>query len=448
MLTSDLVRPIIRSGTIAAPTLSKAKRETAAELATALLDTLKSHVGQSRETVDEALGTIDVSARDLLLFKGLKKLALDACNFESPDDIDPPAIRRAVFSAACEQRAAGTFDRSAVIDRVAASQNLSPTALERALFADLKSAQLLLEAPPFDTSALVEIYGRAIPKAILLKAERVTVLLEADAATLRRVLHRLKFMRLLFALEPKGDQWSLTIDGPMSLFSGHARYGLKLAQALDVLEESERYELDALIRWGKRRLRLNFHHEGGGGPPSQTPSREEVERLVVDFEKLESDWSIERLPQILTVPKVGACVTDLAFVHRETGEVVHLEVLGYWSREAVFKRVDLVEGGLDDRVIFAFSERLRVSEKALAKDLPSTLLPFKGVLRATSVLSALDNTAGGTRKKAKNKGASKRTTTKKIVRPKTPAKSTSKSPAKKKATATKKRRAKAAAKKK
>lgn len=440
MLTSDLVRPTIRTGTIAAPAFPKAKQEVAATLSAMVLETLRSHVGQPREAVDDALATIDVSARDLLLFKGIKKLALDGCTFESPDDVDPPALRRAVFIAACAQRAAGAFDRDAVLSEVAKAHALTKEALDRALFADLKSAQLLLDAPTYDAAALVELYRRGIPKAILLKAERVTVELEANAASLRRILHRLKFMRLLFALEASGERWRLTIDGPMSMFSGQARYGLKLAQALDVFEESEHYELDALIRWGKRRLRLNFHHEGGGGPASEVPAREEVERLVDDFEKLNSRWTVERLPQILTVPKVGACVTDLAFVHQDTGEVVHLEVLGYWSREAVFKRVDLVEAGLDDRVIFAFSERLRVSEKALAKDLPSTLLPFKGVLRATSVLKALDASAGkGARKKAvTKKRSSKKAASKKAASKKGAAKPVGK----KKASAAKKRTAK------
>ncbi len=415
MLTSDLVRPVIRTGSIAAPKFDKKKRATALALATTVVETVRAHIGQSRETLDEALNAIDVPAKDLLLFKGVRKLALDACTFESPGDVDPPSLRRDVFEEACRARARGGFDRMTVLKTVGERVEMAPDQLDRALFSDLKSAQLLLAVTVSTAEALVETYARAIPKAILLKAKRVVVELEADAATLRRILHRLKFMRLLFALEGGGDRWTLTVDGPMSLFSGQARYGLKLALALDVFEECAHYQLDADIRWGKRRLRLAFHHEGGGGEPTDAPAREEVERLVADFQKRKSPWSVEVTPQLLVLPKVGACVTDLSFVHAQTGEVIHLEVLGYWSRAAVFKRVDLVEGGLDDRVIFAFSEKLRVSEKAMSKDLPSVLLPFKGVLRASAAEDALERVSAhsvtpsrGKKKKKKSAKAQKK----------------------------------------
>jgi hypothetical protein len=44
---------------------------------------------------------------------------------------------------------------------------------------------------------------------------------------------------------------------------------------------------------------------------------------------------------------------------------VYLEVMGYWSRAAVWKRVELVQAGLAERVLFAVSSRLSVSEEVL-----------------------------------------------------------------------------------
>jgi hypothetical protein len=78
------------------------------------------------------------------------------------------------------------------------------------------------------------------------------------------------------------------------------------------------------------------------------------------------------------------------FVHRQTGELAYLEVLGYWSREAVFRRVDLVTQGLAARVLFAVSSRLRVSEEVLGDELPSRLYVYKGALSAKELLRRLD----------------------------------------------------------
>ena len=258
MLTSDLVRPKIRSGEISVARLSPKARDKAIDLAKLLLETLAANVGRAREEVDDALATLDVPARDLFLFRGLKKLALDGCTFESPAGADPAVLREAVFKAAKDAHATGKFNRDVVLATVATEFDLDGPALDRALFSDLKSAQILLSTTPLAADALVDAYDRAGPKAILLKATRVVATVRADAPTMRRLFHRLKFMRLLFEAVPVDDGWRLTIDGPMSLFSGQARYGLKLAVALDVLDECDALSLQADVRWGKRKTALKF----------------------------------------------------------------------------------------------------------------------------------------------------------------------------------------------
>jgi uncharacterized protein len=64
-------------------------------------------------------------------------------------------------------------------------------------------------------------------------------------------------------------------------------------------------------------------------------------------------------------------------------------VLGYWSRDAVWKRVELCEKGLSQRIIFAVSSRLRVSEEVLGDTSASQLYVYKGALSAREVLRRL-----------------------------------------------------------
>ncbi|MDB4988782.1 MAG: hypothetical protein JWN04_3960, partial [Myxococcaceae bacterium] len=80
---------------------------------------------------------------------------------------------------------------------------------------------------------------------------------------------------------------------------------------------------------------------------------------------------------------------DLRFLHSETGEVAYLEVMGYWSRDAVWKRIELCDKGLTQRVIFAVSSRLRVSEEVLGDATSSELYVYKGALSAREVLRRL-----------------------------------------------------------
>ena len=64
--------------------------------------------------------------------------------------------------------------------------------------------------------------------------------------------------------------------------------------------------------------------------------------------------------------------------------------MGYWSRPAVWRRVELVERGLTERILFCVSARLRVSEAALPDELPGALYVYKGVISPRTVLERAD----------------------------------------------------------
>ncbi|MDF2694745.1 MAG: hypothetical protein K0S65_3128, partial [Labilithrix sp.] len=87
---------------------------------------------------------------------------------------------------------------------------------------------------------------------------------------------------------------------------------------------------------------------------------------------------------LLDVPGAGMCVPDLEL--SRGGEPVYVEVLGFWSRDAVFRRVELAERGLRARVVFAVSSRLRVSAEVLDDSVPSSLYVYKGKMSPRAVL--------------------------------------------------------------
>jgi hypothetical protein len=64
--------------------------------------------------------------------------------------------------------------------------------------------------------------------------------------------------------------------------------------------------------------------------------------------------------------------------------------LGYWSRQAVWRRVELVQAGLAERVLFAVNSRLRVSSEVLDHDAISALYVYKHKMNAPAVARQLD----------------------------------------------------------
>jgi predicted nuclease of restriction endonuclease-like RecB superfamily len=88
----------------------------------------------------------------------------------------------------------------------------------------------------------------------------------------------------------------------------------------------------------------------------------------------------------LNLPGLGVCVPDIVLERERDGAEVLVEVLGFWSRASVWKRVELAERGLGAKVLFAVNARLRVSEDVLENDAGACLYVFKNRVVAKALL--------------------------------------------------------------
>ena len=400
MLTTDLVRVRRRAGRIETPPLRAAEKERLLVVAERYVAAARAAVGGTRAAFETACDDVSHHPTDYRLVRGLRKLVEDRCEFEVRDDLDPPALRRTVFGrAAAARRALGDaddFDPDPVVAAAAADLGLAAPDVRNALFADLKENHVLARFDAIGGPALVAAYETAQKQAVLLRAVRVVVTLQRpEPRGLRLFFRRLKFHRLLYLATrlPEGA-CRIEIDGPFSLFRSVTTYGLQLALLLPILDAcGPAWELDADVLWGSQRQPATYHLEG---EPAAHPVREdaglpdEVARLRNRFREMETPWAVEVARALLDLPGIGLCVPDLVFTHRDTGRRVYFEALGYWSREAVWRRVDLVEAGLPHPIVFAVSSRLRVSEEVLDGELPGRLYVYKGAIGARAVEERLD----------------------------------------------------------
>jgi predicted nuclease of restriction endonuclease-like RecB superfamily len=398
VLTADLVRARRQGSELLVTPLSPKLRPRALELAASLLDLAEACVGATRADLEEAFAQLEVRGSEHKLASGLRKLVEDRIEFEQASELEPRTLRAELFAAAAQERkqlaASDSWQREAFLAREAARRELTPEALLRALYADLRAAQVLLGLDKPSPEQLVDGYDLAQKQAVLLRATQLVANVRCgDAYAYRELFRKLKFFRLLHSIEARADGgYRIVIDGPFNLFSASTKYGLSLALSLPALLACDEYSITASLRWGKERTPMTFKIEGKGrsGRSEAAPLPDEVETLLSRFAALDSSWQAEAAADILEVPGVGLCVPDVRFLHRQTGELAYLEVLGYWSREAVFRRVDLVTRGLAARVLFAVSSRLRVSEEVLGDELPSRLYVYKGALSAKELLRRLD----------------------------------------------------------
>jgi predicted nuclease of restriction endonuclease-like RecB superfamily len=408
VLTADLVNARRRGGELCLVALDVAARQRALALAETLVSITAASVGRARDELLLALAAIEVGPREHRLRDGLVKLIEDRCQFDNSDGADPQEMRRDVFARASRARATlppgAILDRASILAEVAAQRGISADAVERALFADLRGAHLLTEFHAPSAAFLVTVYEHAQAQAVLLRAVKVTVDVRCAAAGgLRALFRRLKFLRLLHTVARTEQGHRIVIDGPFSLFESVTKYGLQLALVLPALEQCDAWKLEADVRWGKDRLPLAFRLSSSawsaqGAPAETAPLPDDVQALVRSFVALGTPWRVAESTDILELPGVGLSIPDLVFERDHgqaaTPERVYLEVMGYWSRAAAWKRVELVEAGLPERILFAVSSHLRVSEEALDGTVSGAIYVYKRAMSARVVADRLEQLAG------------------------------------------------------
>lgn len=425
MLTADLVRARRSKGKLTLPKWRGDARPRAVELAEGYVAIAADSVGATRKQFFEELATVEVGARDRRLADGLKKLVLDRCEVAMDASLDPAELRQRVFTAAAAERRAlpdgEHLDRDELLTRVAEEAEVAPAELERLLYADLKQAARLIAFDAITGAALVDVYDLSQEQAVLLRAEKVVVEVTSKSpGVYRHLFRKLKFHRLLHTIESLAEGgYRIVIDGPLSLFSSVTKYGLQLALVLPALRACDRYHLTAVVRWGKTRDRLDFELEGGTrgkgsrakgkatkgkttkgkktakGKSAPAPETvllpDEVARFLDKWQqRKKARWTAAASEAVFSLPGLGEVIPDLVFTRSKDGVEVYLEVLGYWSRDAAWKRVELAIAGLPKPILFCLPSKLRVSEEVLPDDLPAALYTYKSVLGIKAVEERLE----------------------------------------------------------
>jgi predicted nuclease of restriction endonuclease-like RecB superfamily len=211
----------------------------------------------------------------------------------------------------------------------------------------------------------------------------------------RQLFRKLKFHRLLYRVEGSMQAgYTFHIDGPLSLFSATTRYGLQIAWFLPTLLHCTNFRLDAELRWGPKRLPLNFHLQTGDGLISHqadigTYTPAEMTAFVDRFRQVAPAWEITESTELIELGAEGVWVPDYRLVHRSSSVDVFLEVVGFWKKGSVERLLRLLPHHGPPRFVLAISDRLKVDESAL-QDLKGPILWFKEIPNATELNGLLD----------------------------------------------------------
>jgi predicted nuclease of restriction endonuclease-like RecB superfamily len=314
--------------------------------------------------------------------QGLAKLLEDRCEFDVESSHPPDELRERVFQAAAAQRAAGEFNRQAVLEATAAELGLTGEQIDQGLFADLKIEQRLIRFKDCTVEQLLQRYNVALAQAILLRSTGVVVNIMGETpARYRQLFRAIKFHRLICEIREAGrDSYTLALDGPLSLFSATQKYGMQLANFLPSLLQCKRFDLKATVRWGAQRKEKEFRLESNDGLCSHLPDYgdyvpAELAMFAEAFRKKSDDWDISSEAALLPLG-TSVWTPDFVLTHRRTKRKVYLEILGFWRRTDADKLYRRLQKELKEPFILAVSEQFNIDE-ADEGEVNSSIYVFK-----------------------------------------------------------------------
>jgi len=364
----------------------------------AWLETAERLLGLFREFQGRTRGELEEEQKEVfgdesnLVHQGLAKLLEDRCEFAVDSGLPPEQLRAAVFRAAADQRqqlhfspdTPSGFDRVAVLRQVSEALGLSPEQVDQGLFADLKTEQKLVQLEEVTPERLLQRYNVALAQAVLYRAVGVQVIVRREPPQrYRQLLRRIKFHRLVCTMEAIGpDSYKLNLDGPMSLFSATQKYGLQLALFLPAVLLCKDFELTADLRWGPQRKPKELVVTPKDGLTSHAADSgmyvpPELGMFAELFRKRIKDWDLVEETEVLPLGS-GFWVPDFRLVHRSSGQVVLLEVLGFWRRSSAEAHLQRLREHVKEPFLLAVSDQLHIEDGELA-DLPAGIHRFRNM---------------------------------------------------------------------
>lgn len=405
MLPSDLLVQRFNGETVIPKRLEIGPASLA--IATDLLQTFQNSVGRPRWELNQHLQELEGTETDYRLKRGLAHLLTSEAfsTFETISPLEPAELRQHVFALAASL-APSLAATQTTLQTVATSlshtsgREVSPQQIQDGLYADLADNQILTSFAAPTPEALLHRYNLAQVQGVFYRASHVTLNAHRNDPGEYKLLFRyIKLFGLMTYIEGDADHgFTLTIDGPTSLFKANTHYGVKLAMLLPALLHVTKWDLTATLRHkdtysGKAQVK-RFTLDSQCGlvthyPPGKTYDSMLEAGFVERWAKAKTDWRLEREVDLIPIPG-SVMIPDFRLVHPD-GRTLLLEIVGYWRPEYLKKKFAQVQQSGRDDLILAISERLNLEKAGVDfRQTPARLVWFKDQLLPKAVLAVLE----------------------------------------------------------
>ncbi|WP_416673960.1 DUF790 family protein [Egbenema bharatensis] len=377
-------------------------------IATELITLFQTCQGKTQGELERQLKAIEGTSTDYRIKRGLAHLLKSDTfsTFEVVSPLEPQLLRERVFARSAQSV---PLPQMAPITMKAIAEQLSqelereivPEQIQAGLYADLNENKILTQFNAPTPDALLHRYNVSQVQGVFYKASQIRITAHRNDPGEYKLLFRyLKLFGLMAYIEGDADHgFTITIDGPTSLFKSSTRYGLDIAKLIPALLHVTKWSLIADLRlrdsYSKQEKDRRFTLNADCGlvthyPPGK-PYDSMLEASFVDrWDACKSEWRLEREVDLIPIPG-SVMIPDFRLVHPD-GRSVLLEIVGYWRPEYLRKKFSQVRQSGRNDLILAISERLNL-EKAGVKltNVAAPMIWFKDKLSPKAVLAVLED---------------------------------------------------------
>lgn len=405
MLPTDLLINRVRGETLEPKRLELNGKNRA--IATDLITLFQNHVGLTQGELENQLRELEGEETDFKVKRGLAHLLKSEAfsQFDIVSPLEPQELRQRIFALAANtvpipQNTTVTLTTLANQLSNELDREVLPPEIERGLYADLRENRILTSFDAPEPDALLHRYNLSQVQGIFYKATHICINAHRNDPGEYKLLFRyLKLFGLMTYIEGDADHgFTLTIDGPASLFSTSTRYGTDLAKLLPALLHVTKWSLTADLQikdsYTQQRTTRRFTLQSDCGlvthyPPGK-PYDSMLEASFADrWDDLKSDWKLEREVDLIPIPG-SVMIPDFRLVHPD-GRTFLLEIVGYWRPEYLRKKFSQVRQSGSDNLVLAISERLNLEKAGVRVDnIPARVVWFKEKLKPKDVLAVIE----------------------------------------------------------
>jgi predicted nuclease of restriction endonuclease-like RecB superfamily len=366
MLPSSLLITRSRTGTIRPVYVPLDERHIT--LATELIQTFHEHVAKRKGELYANLEPFEELGFDYRLVRGLCVLLERGCSFEAHSHIEPRIARRAVFQEANKQPLVVTEElKRRIFETVASTLGISSRQLAESLWSDLDDVLVLKEFGPIAPIELLKRYNLSLTQTLLFKAVALDITVGEH---FQQIFRRIKYLGLMYSVEKSADTYTISVDGPVSLFKMTDKYGTSLAKLLPDITASRQWSLKGKIVVGERHssrlLQLNLDSSSAKDlfpsvdiEPGKRVYDSSVEAgFARSFTSLRTGWRLTREPEPLAAGHV-VMIPDFSF--EKGGITVFLEIVGFWTEEYLKKKLQKLKQLDVQHLIIAADKSLNCS---------------------------------------------------------------------------------------